>query len=329
MADSRHIDSNENKQLLWGILLDEGVFNGIPSNNVKEVQSIFETTINELKGNTNATLIEQNMTVIQKLLVDIPIYAKLLKSQTAQHKSNTQPHLQPPPIHPSHSQTHLQSQSPYFSSQMLPSQMLPSQLITEKRKMPELELIYSEDTRREKYTEIENKMKQQQQNMRQMLDLPKPPAVDFADDFQDKPLGDDMDRIIQETIAARERDLELINKAITAGGGGGGDRDTLPVQVGVIRPVPPVVTDATLNVSPNNAPNNADNTNTNERKKVSFSDVNQEYMPLPLPLQQEQPLSQIQEIINEIKQEQANMRLLFENMKSQIENIQNKLSFGL
>jgi len=306
--DSRHIDSNENKQLLWGILLDEGVFHGIPSNNVKEVQTIFETTINELKGNTTMSLKEQNMTVIQKLLVDIPIYAKLTKSMA---NGQGQGHRVVPPI-------------PLQLSQLNKSV-----------KMPEPELIYSEDTRREKYTEIENKMKQQQQNMRQMLDLPKPPAVDFADDFQDKPLGDDMDRIIQETIAARERDLELINKAITvaAGGGGWGDRDALSVQVGIVRPVPPVITDATLNVNPNNV----ENTNTNERKKVSFSDVNQEY----IPLQQEQPvlssssssssltLPQIQEIINEIKQEQANMRLLFENMKSQIENIQNKLSFGL
>lgn len=311
MADSRHIDSNENKQLLWGILLDEGVFNGIPSNNVKEVQSIFETTINELKGNTTMSLKEQNMTVIQKLLVDIPIYAKLLKSMGPSLGAGLSPGLGA-------------GLGAGLGSRVLPPTPLQPAQLNKSVKMPEPELIYSEDTRREKYTEIENKMKQQQQNMRQMLDLPKPPAVDFADDFQDKPLGDDMDRIIQETIAARERDLELINKAITAGGGGGGDRDTLPVQVGVIRPVPPVVTDATLNVNPNNA----DNTNTNERKKVSFSDVNQEYMP---PLQQEQTpsLSQIQEIINEIKQEQANMRLLFENMKSQIENIQNKLSFGL
>jgi hypothetical protein len=55
------------------------------------------------------------------------------------------------------------------------------------------------------------KLKQQQESMNLLMNPTKPKEVTFSDevDGEDKPIGDEMDRLIAERLASRERELEI------------------------------------------------------------------------------------------------------------------------
>jgi hypothetical protein len=53
--------------------------------------------------------------------------------------------------------------------------------------------------------------------MSSILKLKKPEEINFTDDVYDKPIGNDMERLLAEALASRERELEQIkNTAFTA-----------------------------------------------------------------------------------------------------------------
>jgi len=163
------LETNENKQLLWGILMEEGVFKGLSGSMLPTIQAVFENTIQEIKKASPAgtPLKILNMSVIQRLAREIPQF-----SRNAGQVLPTQPHISP------------------------------------------IELIYADDIHKHKQSELETRLRQQENDMKSFLDRPKPEEIDFSDELYDKPLGDDMERIINETLAARERDLEMISKSI-------------------------------------------------------------------------------------------------------------------
>ena len=69
------LGTTENKQLLWGILMEEGIFDTIPRNiPIKEVQRVFESTLRILSNNAPPTtaLIELNRMAIESLATIIP-----------------------------------------------------------------------------------------------------------------------------------------------------------------------------------------------------------------------------------------------------------------
>lgn len=47
--------------------------------------------------------------------------------------------------------------------------------------------------------------------MSSIIKLRKPDEIKFSDDVYDKPIGDDMERLLAETLASRERELEQLN----------------------------------------------------------------------------------------------------------------------
>lgn len=163
------LETNENKQLLWGILMEEGVFKGLSGSMLPTIQAVFENTIQEIKKASPAgtPLKILNMSVIQRLAREIPQF-----SRNAGQVPSTQPHISP------------------------------------------IELIYADDIHKHKQSELETRLRQQENDMKSFLDRPKPEEIDFSDELYDKPLGDDMERIINETLAARERDLEMISRSI-------------------------------------------------------------------------------------------------------------------
>ena len=71
---------DENKGLLWSLLVEYGSFNGILNNKMGDIKQIFEDNINELSSNTGG-LISLNKEFVQRMLKILPMY------KTPPHKS--------------------------------------------------------------------------------------------------------------------------------------------------------------------------------------------------------------------------------------------------
>lgn len=52
-----------------------------------------------------------------------------------------------------------------------------------------------------------------EEEMSSIIKLRKPDEIKFSDDVYDKPIGDDMERLLAETLASRERELEQLNNS--------------------------------------------------------------------------------------------------------------------
>lgn len=170
------IDSIENKQLLWGILSEEGVFAGIPSSKVNDVQRVFELTLAEMKSKAPASvpLKELNMHAIERLIVEIPRQCAMAQPSLIYSAPST-------------------GSGGGGNGGIL-----------------------ADDLHKTKQAELDIRLRAQEANMRSMLEKPKPAVIDFSDstELDDPPLGDDMDKLIAETMAARERDLKMITEGL-------------------------------------------------------------------------------------------------------------------
>ena len=69
-----HFTSNENKSILWGVLQENNIFQGIDDNNFKDVKKIFEDTIFKKKNDYKESLIELNKETVAELIKDINNY---------------------------------------------------------------------------------------------------------------------------------------------------------------------------------------------------------------------------------------------------------------
>ena len=89
-------------------------------------------------------------------------------------------------------------------------------------KKPKIEEIYrADDIKKTRMSELEIRLKEKQAEMDNMLNNKKPEHIDFSDkalgknrdsDLYDKKLaGDEMERLLAETLASRERELEKLN----------------------------------------------------------------------------------------------------------------------
>jgi len=77
-------------------------------------------------------------------------------------------------------------------------------------KKKKIEVVYrAEDLQNERANEFERQLREKQAEMDAFLTLKKPSDVNFADGaaVEDKPIGDEMSRLIAQELAAREREL--------------------------------------------------------------------------------------------------------------------------
>jgi hypothetical protein len=76
-------------------------------------------------------------------------------------------------------------------------------------KTSKVQMIYtSDDLSKQREDNFNNKLKQQQDNLNTYINPKVPEEPKFKDDG-DKPIGDDMDRLIAERMANRERELDI------------------------------------------------------------------------------------------------------------------------
>jgi len=284
--------SQENKELLWSLLAEEGLFDGIPDNvTPEEIKLVFErilknlsatipslhaaklkelhhakrhaiaeedydsakkirTTIDEMEAPlarldklearkalaiqaedyeaakqikmeidriraASFSLKELNKIAIESLAVNIP---KLARDISALKTQGTAPPSSHRGVFP-------------HNNIITTAHHVQGRDITPK------EIYNAEDFQYQKRQEVEMKMREKEAEMRSYFEVPRPKEIDFsdiprdsyprtgasattaaADDNADSPLatGDDMDKLIAERIAARQRDLDIIGERMKA-----------------------------------------------------------------------------------------------------------------
>jgi hypothetical protein len=82
------------------------------------------------------------------------------------------------------------------------------------QQIPQLETVYrAEDIQKERQSAFNMELKKKEEEMLSIIKLKKPDEIKFLDDVYDKPIGDDMERLLAETLASRERELEQLNNS--------------------------------------------------------------------------------------------------------------------
>ena len=161
------VDSAQNKELLWATLHESGAFAGLTKDQFQPVQSAFDRSVQQAAAKPGAA---GSLSDANKHVIrDFMQVLRTFQTQT------------PPP-------------GP----------------VPEKTK--KIELIYrSEDIQGERASEFDRQLRLKQAEMDSFLTLKKPDDVIFADKDkglgEDKPIGDEMSRLIAQELAAREREL--------------------------------------------------------------------------------------------------------------------------
>ena len=160
--------SNDNKGLLWGILQESNIFDGINNNDFDKIKHIFENTIyNVSLKNQNESLIDKNKVTIEEMI------GKINKEKEGKNEYRE----------------HNLSES------------------------SKIKVVYkAEDLKQERLSEFNTKLQKYQDENGTLGKINKPDEISFIDknDMEDKPIGDEMDRLISERLANRERELELL-----------------------------------------------------------------------------------------------------------------------
>jgi hypothetical protein len=276
--------TQQNKELLWGVLAEEGIFDSIPSTvTPQEIKHVFEHILRNLSTNIPAihagrlkelhqakhkAIAEEDYDTAKKIRATISEMEALLPRlekleqrkqlavqaedfETAKQLKNEIDRIHAVP----------------FSLKELNKVALQSLVIhiprmareISARKMggggvgvsssvglvPQVREIYNaEDFHSKKREEIETKLREKEAEMRSYLEVPRPQEIDFSDvprdarkpakknkgggggdddndndNDNDSPLAtnsDDMEKIIAERIAARQRDLDEITERMKA-----------------------------------------------------------------------------------------------------------------
>ena len=166
-AIANDVASVENKHLLWSILTEEQVFNGLREDRLSDIIDVFETAINTVKNTrthkadtdaSSANLAALNKDVIRRVIADINANESKYKKYKAA------------------------------------------------------------DIQEARIRDITSKLKLHEDDMKSFLVLKKPAEINFADSRtdDDRPIGEEMDQLIQAALAARareSRELEVMQSS--------------------------------------------------------------------------------------------------------------------
>lgn len=227
--------NNKNKGVLWGILQEGGVFNNIPSSMFNNVKNIFEMSILSMKQEFDLffekndegdddydkkaadMIINSNKIVIKKVIDEV--------NKIKTHNANS--------IKQAQAQAQAQHNPP---SPMQMKHVAPVTISPMSTKKPKIEEIYrADDIKKTRMSELEIRLKEKKDEMDNMLNNKKPEHIDFSDkalginkesDLYDKKLaGDEMERLLAEALASRERELDKLNIDADRGSGSGSGID--------------------------------------------------------------------------------------------------------
>ena len=175
--------SNENKGLLWSALHGAGKFNGIPETALNKVQVMFEKTLREMDESFHI----MNQSVDLNVMNKEAIYTVCKRLE---HLLNVNDE----------------------NARMGGGEVREQENLKKQQQIPQLETIYrAEDIQKERQSAFNMELKKKEEEMSSIIKLKKPDEIKFSDDAYDKPIGDDMERLLAETLASRERELEQLN----------------------------------------------------------------------------------------------------------------------
>ena len=218
------VDSAQNKELLWATLHESGAFAGLSRDQFQPVQSAFDRSVQQAAAKSGGAVSLSDAN--KHVIRDFMQVLRTFQTQT-------------PPLGP----------------------------VPEKKK--KIELIYrSEDIQGERASEFDRQLRLKQAEMDSFLTLKKPDDVSFADKDkglgEDKPIGDEMSRLIANELATRERELVQLKP-----------EDIKRAQQWIGTNATNNGTNNATNNGTNNATNNGTNNATNPnpvKKTVSFSE---------------------------------------------------------
>ena len=180
------VDSVQNKGLLWTTLQESGAFAGLSRDQFQPVQSAFDRAVQQAAAaavSSNASLSDVNKGIIREFMQVLRLYQMSQNNANNANNANNQNNANNPnnPNNPNNTQ-----------------------------KKKKIELVYrAEDLQNERASEFDRNLREKQAEMDSFLTLKKPNDVSFADTAvdEDKPIGDEMARLIAQELAAREREL--------------------------------------------------------------------------------------------------------------------------
>lgn len=279
------LNSQENKELLWGILAEEGIFDGIPANvTPQEVKHVFEQILKNLSANIPAihagrlkelyhakqqAIADEDYDAAKRIRATIgemeAVLPRLEKLEQRKHQAIQAEDFE--------AAKQLKSEidrirAASFSLKELNKIALQSLVLNIPKLAKEMsvqksgggghmfqsggtaipnvrEIYNAEDFHSQKREEIESKLREKEAETRSYFEIPRPKEIDFSDvprdsqtkinpakkkdhigeirdgddDDNDSPLAnnsDDMEKIITERIAARQRDLDEISERMKA-----------------------------------------------------------------------------------------------------------------
>ena len=204
------MNTPQNKRILWDILKDNNVFENMKNTQYKEVKDTFDSVVEVTSKNldrSNFSIVEKNKVIIENL---IPAIEKIRLSRSdyyQQTRSNT-----------SRNQHSRPTMQVVYDSDNMNMNTLPLQNHT-----PSAQSTYfGSETQNQNQRFNVKKSEQSDYNIDQYnkqkmereltLDPKQPDVIDFTDKSIecDSPIGEDMDRLIAERLAARERELSLV-----------------------------------------------------------------------------------------------------------------------
>jgi len=166
------VDSVQNKELLWSTLQESGAFAGLTREQFQPAQLAFDRSVQQASRTMTGSLSVINKHIIRQFVqTELPA----LRSPGTGTGSGTG--INATPVAP---------------------------------KKKKIEMVYrAEDLQNERANEFERQLRDKQAEMDSFLTLKKPTDVSFTDAAvaDDKPIGEEMSRLIANELAAREREL--------------------------------------------------------------------------------------------------------------------------
>jgi len=338
--------TQQNKELLWGVLAEEGIFDSIPSSvTPQEIKHVFEHILRNLSTNIPAihagrlkelhqakhkAIAEEDYDTAKKIRATIsemealmPRLEKLeqrkqLAVQAEDFETAKQLKNEIDRIHAATvslkelNKIALQSlviHIPKMAREMSARKMGGGGVVGSSSGglIPQVREIYNaEDFHSKKREEIETKLREKEAEMRSYLEVPRPQEIDFSDvprdsrnpvkknkgggdddNGNDSPLAtnsDDMEKIIAERIAARQRDLDEITERMKA---------TNPPPHTAPTPTPREYSTSELDIpAPTPVPLTMDADGTNNARRVRFEEDTMDDNPIILKLKKKPAVEQ-------------------------------------
>jgi hypothetical protein len=212
----QQVNSNANKALLWSLLTEERVFAGLSDSSLQPVMTLFETAIHT----TINSYAQDNS--FEKQNSSPQMVLSTLNKEVIKRVMSEMAQYKPP-----------------STTSLVP-------------------IYKSADIQEARIRDITSKVKVLEDDMNSLLVLKKPAEIDFSDKKinDDVPIGENMDELIKQALASRERELELIQFDIP---------NPNPTPTPTPNPNPkPVTTTTTSSPSSNRKTVSFDNNNNND-----------------------------------------------------------------